>query len=163
MNRIVEFDISSAAPAASLRLAEDLRALVLTTPGEGALPQLDLIHAQFARTDTLRDIPALQRELAVSRGGLDRTVLFFDLDAMGGIGAAFDTLRGIRTLYPDVVVVMVTRTQTMHAFDASRLPICDVTLGAGFDEGDLDLALLAGDRNNRVWVKRLADLEEIAA
>ena len=142
---------------------QDLRALVLTRPRGETKLQVAMLRQRFGKTSVVTGNRALQRELALTADDRSRTVLFLDLEAMGGIGAAFETLRGIRTLYPEMVTVLVTTGAGGQTFDLTRLPICDVTLDAAFDGRDVELALFAGARNNGVWRERVAELAKMAA
>ncbi len=157
MNRIVTLDTEEA--TARQAATGDMRALVLA-PSADALrvPRAELAE-RFATVETVTSTTQVLTELARRPDMLSRTVLILDLDAMGGIGPAFETLRGLRTLYPQVAVVLVAPNAGAQDFGRTRLAICDATLGGTPAGEDLDLALFAGLRNNAAWRARLAEAE----
>lgn len=155
MNRIVTLDTEEAAarPAA----LADMRALVLLPSADALrIPRAEMVE-RFGAVEIVTATTHVLTDLARRPDMLSRTVLILDLEAMGGIGAAFETLRGLRTLYPQVVVVLVAPHAGAQDFGRTRLQICDVTLGNTPTGEDLDLALFAGLRNNVAWRARLAE------
>jgi hypothetical protein len=157
MNRIVTLDTEDAAarPAAT----GDMRALVLAPSVDALRIPREELAERFGAVETVTSTTQVLAELARQPDMLSRTVLILDLEAMGGIGAAFETLRGLRTLYPQVAVVLVAPTAGAQDFGRTRLAICDATLGGTPAGEDLDLALFAGLRNNAAWRARLVEAE----
>jgi hypothetical protein len=156
MNRIVTLETEDAAarPAA----LGDMRALVLAPSGDALrIPRAQMVE-RFGTVETVTATADVLTDLARRPDMLSRTVLILDLEAMGGIGAAFETLRGLRTLYPQVVLVLVAPNAGAQDFGRTRLQICDVTLGGTPTGEDLDVALFAGLRNNAAWRARLAEM-----
>ena len=155
MNRIVPPDTEEAV-ARPVALGE-MQALVLAPSGDVPwIPRAQLVE-RFGAVETVPSTAGVLADLARHPDMLARTVLILDLETMGGIGAAFETLRGLRTLYPQVVVVLVAPTADAQDFGRTRLQICDATLGGTPTGEDLDLALFAALRNNAAWRARLAE------
>ena len=154
MNRIVTLDTEDAAarPAAT----GDMRALVLAPSVDALRIPREELAERFGAVETVTSTTQVLAELARQPDMLSRTVLILDLEAMGGIGAAFETLRGLRMLYPQVVVVLVAPNAGAQDFGRTRLQICDATLGGTPTGEDLDLALFAALRNNAAWRARFA-------
>lgn len=152
MNQIVSHDTEDAAERPSGLC--DMRALVLAPLGRAPqIPRSNMME-RFGAVENVITTVDLLADLARRPDMLSRTVLFLDLEAMGGIGRAFETLRGLRTLYPQVVVVLVAPNAGAQDFRRTRLPICDVTLGGTITGEDLEVALFAGLRNNAAWRAR---------
>jgi hypothetical protein len=155
MNSIVATDTEDG-PARVAALG-DMRAIALTSPADALrIPRAEMID-RFGAVETVTTTVDLLAALACRPDVLSRTVLILDLEAMGGIGVAFETLRGLRTLYPEVVVVLVAPHEDAQDFGPTRLQICDVTLGGTSTGEDLDVAMFAGLRNNAAWRARLAE------
>ena len=155
MNSIVARDTEDA--PARLAALGDMRAVTLTSSaGALRIPRAEMMD-RLGAVETVTTTVDLLAALACRPDMLSRTVLILDLEAMGGIGPAFETLRGLRTLYPQVVVVLVAPNADAQDFGPTRLQICDVTLGGTSTGEDLDIALFAGLRNNAAWRARLAE------
>jgi hypothetical protein len=145
--------------AARLNALGDMQALFLASSMDAPpIPRAQLVE-RFGAVETVTSITDVLADLARHPDMLARTVLILDLETMGGIGAAFETLRGLRMLYPQVVVVLVAPNAGAQDFGRTRLAICDATLGGTPAGEDLDLALFAGLRNNAAWRARLAEAE----
>lgn len=146
------------AEASSEYEAETVAIQLVGKDGGAEQEEANILEAHFPTVLRVRS----RRELLTGLAKLDivgiPAVAILDLDAMGGIGAAFDTLRGIRETFPDIQVLLVSGTSTRNEFGRHRLPICDVTLAEHFDENDLALGLIAASRNNAEWVRRCAEL-----
>ncbi len=141
--------------------AETAAASTLAIWLAGEIPGLQTrqwLDSRFAKVVMVPDTADLLRGIAELERAAQQIVVVLELRAMGGIGKAFDVLRGIRETSPEIAVVLISDQSRYHEFDRHRLPICDVTLTADFDEDDLELALLAAKSNNRAWNRRRAEL-----
>lgn len=102
-----------------------------------------------------RPAPDLLASLAADRRiGL----ALIDLDAMGGILAALESLLVLRRSRPDLPVILVSRGFLTDDFDLERLPLCDASLRAPVRRAVLEFALSeAAEVNNPIWVSRQAE------
>ncbi|MCW1920552.1 hypothetical protein NX862_17475 [Rhodobacter sp. KR11] len=104
--------------------------------------------------------PDIDELNGLARDGLMApTHVVIDLDAMGGILPAFDSLRKLRDTRPDLPVILVSGDLAVDDFSLERLALCDASLRAPVAFSSLEYALTeAREVNNPAWVARLKDL-----
>lgn len=138
--------------------AETVAIQLVGSDGSSEQEEANIVDAHFPTVLRVHS----RRELLTGLAKLDivgiPAVAILDLEVMGGIGAAFDTLRGIRETFPEIQVLLVSSASARNEFGRHRLPICDITLAKHFDENDLALGLIAASRNNAEWCRRRAEM-----
>jgi hypothetical protein len=89
--------------------------------------------------------------------------LFIDLEAVGGIEDAYDSLRALRNSHPEIPVILVSSGFLTNDFSTERLAVCDVSLRGPVTFAALEFAMAQAETNNVCWQDRLSDLRNCAS
>ena len=105
------------------------------------------------------DSTALTTFYPIARANPDHVII--DLDAAGGITAAYPALRGFRDRHPDIPVILLSDEFSTDDFGTDRLALCDVSLRIPFSFATFSFALREAEVNNAVWQQRQIELSQI--
>lgn len=82
--------------------------------------------------------------------------IMINLDDLGGIYDAYDSLIDLRLRFPELPVILVSRSFAVDDMDLERIWLCDVSLRAPVTFKALELAMTVSTQNNAVWQARCA-------
>lgn len=110
----------------------------------GWLTEQGIMAKRHRKADPLSEINKLH----------EGSLLFIDLDAMGGIAFAADRILELRRRRTDLVVVLMSRDFSGHDFSAERLPFADASLKLPCSFAAIEEAAAEARQNNALWRKR---------
>lgn len=83
--------------------------------------------------------------------------ILIDLESLGGVSRSFEFLRNLRASFQSIPVIIFTSRAKFHDFSSERAVICDATLRFPFSAIDLESAIEAARKNNRVLLDRIEE------
>lgn len=87
------------------------------------------------------------------------SAVFICVDDFTSLSSIFNKLRMIRSIVPEVSLIIASQEFGKSDFSTERLPICDVSVKLPLDEQELDDIMICARRNNIAWNIRLKELE----
>lgn len=91
------------------------------------------------------------------------SVIFICIDDFGGVSEYFNELRVLRTEYPNVNVIIISKQFQSSDFSQERLAICDISLRLPYSQEELPDAVCSAFNNNNAWILRNDAICEEAA
>lgn len=87
------------------------------------------------------------------------SAVFICVDDFSSLSLIFNKLRMIRSIVPEVTVIIASKEFGNSDLSKERLPICDVSVKLPLGDQSLDEIILCARRNNIAWNIRLKELE----